>query len=79
MTSLFVFHNIPREYMHPPMISNDNGLESQFENLHEFLSRLQVDFNIIKITETSQKIDGLKSNTSIPRYESYTRCHWYIR
>ena len=51
--------------------SNVNGLEFQFENLHEFLSRLPVDFNVINITETSQRIDDFKSNISIPGYESY--------
>ena len=35
--------------------NNVNGLETKFESLHHFLSRSSTKFNIIAITETSQK------------------------
>lgn len=51
--------------------SNVNGLETHFENFHEFLARLPTDFDIINITETSQSIEGFKGNVSIQGYDSY--------
>ena len=43
--NLNIFHN------------NVNGLETKFENLHHFLSKDSSKFDIIVITETSQKIN----------------------
>ena len=52
--------------------SNVNGLETHFENLHEFLSGTPIDFDVLNITETSQKIDyNFKSNISIEGYVNF--------
>ena len=38
-----------------------NGLETKFDNLHEFLSKTPSSFDVVNITETSEKSDdGLK-------------------
>ena len=46
--NLHIFHN------------NVNGLETKFENLHHFLSNDNTKFNIIAITETTQRITNEK-------------------
>ena len=51
--------------------ANANGLESHFDNLHDFLSRLPTDFDVINITETSEQFDGFKSNVSLEGYDTY--------
>ena len=57
--NLNIFHN------------NVNGLESKFENFHHFLSNDSTKFDIIAITETSQKITSEKFHTNI-NLEGYT-------
>ena len=52
--------------------SNMNGLETHFENLHTFLSSVPVHFDIINVTETSQKEDeAFKSNIAIEGYDAF--------
>ena len=52
--------------------SNLNGLETHFENLHEFLSSIPIDFDVINITETSQKVtENFKLNISIDGYDPF--------
>ena len=53
--------------------ANVNGLDSHFDNLHEFLSNEQTPkFDIINITETSQKIgENFKTNVMIEGYDFY--------
>ena len=52
--------------------SNVNGLDTHFENLHEFLSGNPIEFDVINITETSQNILGdFKTNISIEGYDPY--------
>ena len=52
--------------------SNLNGLEAHFENLHQFLSGVPKDFDVINITETSQKNnENFKANVSITGYNSF--------
>jgi len=53
--------------------SNVNGLDTHFENLHEFLANSNTPcFDVINITETSQK-DGenFKTNVTIEGYDLY--------
>ena len=57
--SLNIFHN------------NVNGLETKFENLHHFLSNASTKFDIIAITETSQRIINEEFYTNIA-LEGYT-------
>ena len=52
--------------------SNMNGLETHFENIHTFLSNVPVHFDIINVTETSQKEDeAFKSNITIEGYDAF--------
>ena len=52
--------------------SNVNGLDTHFENLHEFLSGVPNDIDVINLTETSQKAnENFKTNISIEGYESF--------
>ena len=51
--NLNIFHN------------NVNGLETKFENLHHFLSNDSTKFDIIAITETTQRITNEKFHTNI--------------
>ena len=52
--------------------ANVNGLDTHFENLHEFLSGLPSDFDVINLTETSLYAnDNFKCNISIGGYESF--------
>ncbi len=52
--------------------SNVNGLDTHYENMHQFLSSLPTDFDVINITETSQKVDqNFKCNVSMDGYESF--------
>ena len=44
--------------------TNINGLESKFDNLHEFISNVYSDLDIIAITETSHK-SFFNTNVSI--------------
>ena len=57
--------------------SNVNGLESKFDNLHEFLSSSNSEMSIIALTETSQKLDHI-SNVTIDGYSEFftpTKCN----
>ena len=54
--------------------SNVNGLESHFEVLHKFVSNCPSEFDLINITETSQKIDEFLSNINIAGSDSFL-CH----
>ena len=59
-TNLNIFH------------TNINGLESKFDNLHEFISNLSSDMDIIAITETSQKNDDFfTTNVSMNGYKEF--------
>ena len=57
ITQLIVFHKLQAKNVknfnifHP----NVNGLESHFENFHQFLSSVPNDFDVINLTETSWK------------------------
>ena len=52
--------------------TNINGLENKFDLLYEFLSNSDSDFDIIGITETSQKSNEIfTSNVSISSYNMY--------
>ena len=49
-----------------------NGLESKFENLHEFIANVYSDLDIIAITETSHKKDGIfTTNVSINGFKEF--------
>ena len=51
---------------------NINGLESNFENLHNLLAGMPCNFDIINITETSQStVKEFKTNINVEGYESY--------
>ena len=50
-----------------------NGLETKFEKLHHFSSKDSSKFDIIAITETSQKINHDKFYTNI-KLEGYKKC-----
>ena len=53
--------------------TNINGLENKFDLLYEFLSNSDSDFDIIGITETSQKSNEMfTSNVSISSYNMYS-------
>ena len=51
--------------------TNINGLESKFDNLHEFISYVSSDMDIIAITETSQKEEFFTTNVSINGYKEF--------
>ena len=52
--------------------TNANGLESHFENIHQFITSSNTNFDVINITETSQKVDEyFKQNISIDGFNSY--------
>ena len=52
--------------------SNVNGLESKFDALHDFLAGTKTAFDIIAITETSQKNDNFFiSNVSLDGYTPF--------
>ena len=52
--------------------TNINGLESNFENLHNLLAGMPCNFDIINITETSQStVKEFKTNINVEGYESY--------
>ena len=60
--------------------TNINGLENKFEILHEFITNATYDFDIIGITETSQKCtENFISNVSINNYNLYTTSSNSIR
>ena len=52
--------------------NNLNGLETKFDNFHQFISENNL-FDVIAITETSQKKsnNGFLSNVEIEGYNSY--------
>ena len=53
--------------------SNVNGLESKFENLHEFLTSASSNMDIVAITETSQKSnENFIKNVTIEAYDIYS-------
>ena len=54
--------------------SNVNGLDTHFENLHEFLTNDNSPvFDIINITETSQQTDlNFKTNVNMKGYNMFT-------
>ena len=53
--------------------TNINGLENKFDLLYKFLSNSDSDFDIIGITETSQKSNEIfTSNVSISSYNMYS-------
>jgi len=53
--------------------SNTNSLEAKFENLHEFISSTFNKFDILAITETSQKSNqNFKLNIKIQGYDFYS-------
>ena len=51
--------------------SNVNGLDTHFENLHEFLSGSPKDFDVINLTETSQVDEMFKTNVTIEGYTQF--------
>ena len=61
-TSLNIFHN------------NFNGLESKHDYLCEFLTDLEYKFDIITITETSEKSDHKEflANVDIPNFQLFS-------
>ena len=60
--------------------TNINGLENKFEILHEFITNATYDFDIIGITETSQKCnENFISNVSINNYNLYATSSNSIR
>ena len=54
--------------------NNLNGLETKFDQLHNFLSSNPTDLDIITITETSQQINNVnfKTNIKLEGYELYS-------
>ena len=51
---------------------SNNGLDSKFDNLYEFISNTSSEFDIITITETSHKNDEFfKRNVSIEGYKEF--------
>ena len=54
--------------------NNVNGLETKFNDLHQLLSRTSADFDIIAITETSQKVinEEFFSNISLDGYKNFS-------
>ena len=60
--NLNIFHN------------NVNGLEMKFENLHHYLSKDSSKFDILAITETSQKInhDEFYTNIKLEGYKKFS-------
>ena len=52
--------------------SNVNGLESKFDNLHQFLSAMSSSFDIIAITETSQHDEYFTSNITLEGYADFS-------
>ena len=54
--------------------SNVNGLDTHFENLHEFLSNKNTPtFDVINVTETSQQEDlNFKTNVKLKGYNMFT-------
>ena len=56
----------------PYPYSSVNGLESHHDVLHTFLSGIPTDFDVLNITETSEKKEGgFMSNISVEGYDSY--------
>ena len=53
--------------------NNSNGLESIFDNFHQFISENNV-FDVIAITETSQKTanNGFLTNIELDGFSSYS-------
>ena len=52
--------------------TNVNGIESKFENLHEFIANVYSDFDIIAITETTHKKDEIfTTNVSINGFKEF--------
>ena len=52
--------------------TNINGLESKYDNLHEFLSSITTKLDIVAITETSEKEEvGFINNVKIEGYDMY--------
>ena len=60
--SFNVFHN------------NINGLESKFDSLHNFLANNSTDFDVIAITETSEKVsnENFLANINIDGYLNFS-------
>jgi len=51
--------------------SNVNGLDTHYHDLHLLLSEINIDFSVINITETSQKLNqNFKTNVSLQGYAS---------
>ena len=51
--------------------SNVNGLDTHFENLHEFLAGSPKDFDVVNLTETSQFEEFFKTNVNIEGYDPF--------
>ena len=52
--------------------TNKNGLESKFDNLHEFISNDYLDLDIIAITETSHKKEEFfPTNVSLKGFKEF--------
>ena len=54
--------------------NNLNGLETKFEKVHNFLSNITIDLDIIALTETSQQSNDeqFKTNVDIPGYTLFS-------
>ena len=67
------FHKLKLQKKFNIFHSNVNGLESKFDNLHEFLSSASFNMDIVAITETSQKTnENFIKNVSIEAYDIYS-------
>ena len=69
LNNINIFHN------------NLNGLESKFDHIHNFLSSNSFEFDIIALTETSEKFNdkNFKTNVDLEGYtlsSSPTLCQW---